>query len=152
MRGHLGAYDYTCNIYMLAVCISYLPCVSFKLHRDAIYYSKCDSTLLQIKQNTGVIKEVAETQCGSMEKLAQALARGAVIKGDEEEPLYYFRSAQVGEEESYDTIQKLSRKKATTMDVFDTYKEMINGLGWKLNCKQSDMEAFISEVCTLIKF
>ena len=104
------------------------------------------------QKNTGVIKEVAETQCGSMEKLAQALARGAVIKGDEEEPLYYFRSAQVGEEESYDTIQKLSRKKATTMDVFDTYKEMINGLGWKLKRKPPDMEAFISEVYTLIKF
>ena len=88
----------------------------------------------------GVIKEVAEHQCGGEAKLKAAILRGAVIVGEEDDPLYYFKSAQVGEEESFDTIQKLSRGKNTTAPVFDTYKDIVDGLGWSMKCKAIDLE------------
>ena len=88
----------------------------------------------------GVIKEVAENDCGGPAKLQAAINRGAVIIGDEDDPLYYFKSAQVGEEESFDTVQKLSRGKRTTAAVFDTFKEMIDNLGWSVKAKKSDLE------------
>ena len=89
----------------------------------------------------GVIKEVAEHQVGGEAKLKAAILRGAVIVGDEDDPLYYFKSAQIGEEESFDTVQALSRGKNTTASVFDTYKETIDGLGWSMKCKAIDLEA-----------
>ena len=80
--------------------------------------------------------------------MKRALDRGAVVKIGEagEEPLFYFKSVEIGEEESFGELQKLQRKKTTTMAAFETTKAMIGQLGWSSKAKQSDLEACISIV------
>ena len=87
--------------------------------------------------------EEAERKCGSETKLQAAMLRGAVVKlgNDGEEPLYYFKSVEVGEEEAFDEVLNLSKNKTTTGGAYEAMRDMIHNMGRAFKSKQSDLES-----------
>ena len=81
----------------------------------------------------GVIQEVAETRCGSEEKLAKAVADGQAIKSVHKGvEMSFFPKVKLGQRDTFDHKDTFKRSKLTSPKAFEDVMGAMATLGWTI--------------------
>ena len=90
---------------------------------------------------TGVIREIAEVQCGGAHKLEAAISRGAatVIYNNQGHEIILFPEIACGTKTKYENKQVISKGKDTTSSAFDLLEESWSSLNLTIDAKQSSL-------------